>query len=306
MRTVRVILAIVAALFVTSALVTDAQAQATRTWVSGVGDDANPCSRTAPCKTFAGAISKTAAAGEISVLDPGGFGAVTITKSITINGEGTLAGILASLVNGVIVNAGVNDKIILRNISINGAGNGLNAIRFLAGGQLTVENVAIYGFTQNCIDVSKTAAGELVVINTTMTNCNNGIRLATTAGQLLATIDRTSITNMTSIGVEVATGDSRASITNSDISSNGTDGVKVGSATAGAQANVTHSLIGFNSGNGINAATSGRIIRIGNNTITNNTTGVSITAGATVASTGNNRIDGNGGTTAPNGTFIQQ
>ena len=61
-----------------------AHAQATRTWVSGVGDDANPCSRTAPCKTFAGAISKTAAHGEISVLDPGPYGAVTITKSITL------------------------------------------------------------------------------------------------------------------------------------------------------------------------------------------------------------------------------
>src|SRR3989442_15396047 len=81
-----------------------AQAQAARTWVSGTGDDANPCSRTAPCKTFAGAISKTAAGGEISVLDPGGFGAVTITKSITINGDGTLAGLLASLTNGIIIN----------------------------------------------------------------------------------------------------------------------------------------------------------------------------------------------------------
>ena len=81
-------------------------AQATRTWVSGVGDDANPCSRTAPCKTFAGAISKTAPCGEISVLDPGGFGAVTITKAITLNGTGTLAGILSALANAaVIVNA---------------------------------------------------------------------------------------------------------------------------------------------------------------------------------------------------------
>src|SRR3712207_4427624 len=86
-----------------------AHAQATRTWVSGVGDDVNPCSRTAPCKTFAGAISKTAAGGEISVLDPGGFGAVTITKAITISGDGSLGSILASLVNGVIVNAGVNE-----------------------------------------------------------------------------------------------------------------------------------------------------------------------------------------------------
>src|SRR5262245_44742616 len=86
-----------------------AHAQATRTWVSGVGDDANPCSRTAPCKTFAGAISKTAASGIINCLDPGGFGAVTITKSITIDCTATLAGVLAALTNGINVNgAGAN------------------------------------------------------------------------------------------------------------------------------------------------------------------------------------------------------
>src|SRR6059058_4932802 len=95
-----------------------AQAQATRTWVSGVGDDINPCSRTAPCKTFASAMSKTAPGGEISVLDPGGFGSITINKSLTINGTGTLAGILAASVNGVVVNAGANDTIILRDIAI--------------------------------------------------------------------------------------------------------------------------------------------------------------------------------------------
>src|SRR6266478_5865645 len=110
------VLAVCVACLICSSL---AQAQATRTWVSGVGDDVNPCSRTAPCKTFAGAISKTAAGGEISVLDPGGFGAVTITKSITINGDGTLAGLLASLTNGIIVNAGVNDKVVIRGLSIN-------------------------------------------------------------------------------------------------------------------------------------------------------------------------------------------
>src|SRR5712691_8776960 len=81
-----------------------AQAQATRTWVSGVGDDVNPCSRTAPCKTWAGAISKTAVGGEIDAIDPGGFGTVTITKSITIDGAGTLASILAAGTNGVNVN----------------------------------------------------------------------------------------------------------------------------------------------------------------------------------------------------------
>ncbi len=94
-----------------------ASAQASRTWVSGVGDDANPCSRTAPCKTFAGAISKTAAGGKISVLDPGGYGAVTITKSITINGAGTLAGILAAGTNGIVVNALATDTVVIKKTS---------------------------------------------------------------------------------------------------------------------------------------------------------------------------------------------
>ena len=108
-----------------------AQAQASRTWVSGVGDDANPCSRTAPCKTWAGAISKTAACGEIDALDPGGFGAVTITKSITLDGTGTFASILASLTTGIIVNAAATDVITIRGISINGFCNGIRGMNIL-------------------------------------------------------------------------------------------------------------------------------------------------------------------------------
>src|SRR5215467_10616789 len=90
--------------FVTLGFASLANAQATRTWVSGVGDDANPCSRTAPCKTWAGAISKTAAGGEIDALDPGGFGAVTITKPITLSGVGTQASTLSSGVQGIVIN----------------------------------------------------------------------------------------------------------------------------------------------------------------------------------------------------------
>src|SRR5579864_4117702 len=130
-----------------------AGAQASRTWVSGVGDDANPCSRTAPCKTFAGAISKTAAGGEIDALDPGGFGALTITKAITIDGGGgQVASVLVSGTNGIVVQAGPSDVIILRNLRINGIGTGINGIRFLTGKALSVENCDIFGFTTNGVD----------------------------------------------------------------------------------------------------------------------------------------------------------
>jgi len=105
-----------------------AAAQATRTWVSGVGDDVNPCSRTAPCKTFAGAISKTAAGGEIDCLDPAGFGTLTVTKSITIDCTGTFGSTLNSGgINGFVINDSATAspgtvKVVLRGLSINGAG----------------------------------------------------------------------------------------------------------------------------------------------------------------------------------------
>src|SRR5437762_8424071 len=99
-------LVMIGSAFAHSISATPGFAQATRTWVSGVGDDASPCSRTAPCKTFAGAISKTAAGGEIDALDPGGFGAVTITKAITIDGHNTMTSVLASGGNGIVISAG--------------------------------------------------------------------------------------------------------------------------------------------------------------------------------------------------------
>ena len=99
-------------------------AQATRTWVSGVGDDVNPCSRTAPCKTFAGAISKTAAGGAINCLDSGGFGALTITKAISIVCDYVEAGVLVAGTNGIVVSAGVTDIVILRGLDIEGTGTG--------------------------------------------------------------------------------------------------------------------------------------------------------------------------------------
>jgi hypothetical protein len=139
----RVFITIVIGFATAFLLALPAQAQATRTWVSGVGDDANPCSRTAPCKTFAGAISKTAPGGEINIIDAGGFGAVTITKSITISAEGFTAGVLVAGSNAIVINAGPNDVVVLRGLDIDGGpptSPGLNGIRFLAGAALHVQN----------------------------------------------------------------------------------------------------------------------------------------------------------------------
>lgn len=271
-----------------------AQAQATRTWVSGVGDDANPCSRTAPCKTFAGAISKTAAGGEISVLDPGGFGAVTITKSITISGDGTLAGILAAGTNGVIVNAGVGDKVILRNLSIDGAGTGINGIRFLAGMLLRVENCTISGFTNRGIDVvhtSTTTPGSLTVVDSYITNIKvAAVRVDNAVGAVSpsATLDNVNI-NRASFGFFVLKS-GVGTISNSVISQMSTAAVIVQNT---AVANVSNCVLS-NSATGVLASDPGSVVRLSDNQIFNNTVGVNVSASATCDTFGNNAILGNG------------
>lgn len=164
-------------------------AQATRTWVSGVGDDANPCSRTAPCKTFAGAISKTAAGGEISVLDPGGYGALTISKAITIDGGGGfVSSILTSGTNGIVIVAGANDNVILRNLSLNGTGSGLAGISFRSGRSLRLQNVKVDRFTGPGLSVVVSNSGALStpvvveVLDSVFSNNGTGLFAASQPG----------------------------------------------------------------------------------------------------------------------------
>lgn len=156
---------------ITLTLASLARAQATRTWVSGVGDDVNPCSRTAPCKTFAGAISKTATGGEIDALDSGGFGGVTITKSITIDGTGTLASIVAAGTNGISINiteaTDTSKSVRLRGLSINGAGSGLSGVNVVAVNKVSIEDCVRDGFIADGINVP---AGTVFVRNTTIRN----------------------------------------------------------------------------------------------------------------------------------------
>jgi hypothetical protein len=141
-----------------------ANAQATRTWVSGVGDDANPCSRTAPCKTFAGAISKTAPQGEINVLDPGGFGGVTITKAITISSENFEAGVLVSGTNGIVINAGAADVVTLVGLDIEGLGTGLDGINVFAAAAVYVLKSRIHHFTGNGINMHSSVSGSKLIV----------------------------------------------------------------------------------------------------------------------------------------------
>src|SRR5215510_9900087 len=170
-----------------------ANAQATRTWVSGVGDDANPCSRTAPCKTFAGTISKTAAGGIINCLDPGGFGGVTITKSITIDCSGVTAGILVAGTPGVTVNA-ANVHVILRGINIEGIGTGTRGINFVQGASLTVERCNITQFTSEGIRFTPSGAAQLFVSDSVISlngvSGGGGIFVDPGAGSALVTLQR--------------------------------------------------------------------------------------------------------------------
>lgn len=292
-----------AVLVFTCAFASLANAQATRTWVSGVGDDANPCSRTAPCKTFAGAISKTANCGEIDALDPGGFGAVTITKSITIDGTGTLAGILASLTTGVIVNATATDVITIRGLTINGACNGIRGMNILQAKEVNVEDCVIFRFANEGILVNESSDLALNVRNSVIRdNVGDGISTTTSSGSLgiKTTLDRVSLigngrglharsgsrvtarnsvfSNNTNQGIfveAVAANFSAASIWASQISLNGSHGIQVGNAgnVGSSAAQISQNQIDRNTGAGTNIGTGGSIQTFTNNSILGNVGG---------------------------------
>ena len=286
-----------------------AQAQATRTWVSGVGDDVNPCSRTAPCKTFAGAISKTIAGGEISVLDPGGFGAVTITKSISlINDYSGEAGLLASGTTGVTVNAGATDVVILRGLIIDGAPPtvpGVNGIRFIAGGALHVEKCLIKNFASagpngNGILFAPSGASKLFVTDTyVITNGTNGILIQPTgSGSATASINRSQALNNAGAGVRAdgtgSSGGILVSIADTVASGNGGGGLVSFSQAGGASTKVMIvNSVSSNNGIGLNANGAAAIMRVGSSAVSGNATGVNIGNSATMSSYFNNQIDDN-------------
>ncbi len=310
MSKTRITLNVLTFVLFTLALGVFAQAQATRTWVSGVGDDVNPCSRTAPCKTFAGAISKTAAGGEISVLDPGGYGTLTMTKSITVDG-GTGAGwgsTLASATNGFIVNdalSGAPNTIVvhLRNLSINGAGTtlGVDGIRFLSGKALYVENCRIFRFSGDGIEMTTGTLAQLYVKDSFISECGgDGLRMTSNvAGQINTAVLENVHISRCGNGVN-ATDRSRltmrggSSVLNSSAIAGNGGGVKMG---GGANDILVH-IIGTNlSHNTTGIIATGGSARVSNIYITNCAT--SISTPGNVSSWGDSMIVDNGTNNQP-------
>jgi hypothetical protein len=284
-------------MFVVAMHVASAHAQ-TRTWVSGLGDDANACSRTAPCKTFAGALSKTAAGGEISVLDAAGYGAVTIDRAITINGEGTQAGVLVSSGAAITVAAGVSDRVILRNIMINGAGGGTNGV-LISNGNVTIDKCFIFGFTTaDGIGIYITASYTNVDIrDTNITNSTAGVLAQPSFySHVRVSFDNVRINDAPGYGVVV--NNASMWIRNSYINNTGNAAI---SATGSSAVTVEHTLLTSN-GTAISAGDAARIV-INDNSMYGNQSGLAIASGATVATANNNKSFFNGPGAAPNGNI---
>jgi hypothetical protein len=281
-------------------LASPAAAQATRTWVSGVGDDANPCSRTAPCKTFAGAIAKTAPGGEIDALDPGGFGGVTITKSITIDGGGgQVASVLVSGTNAIVVQALTTDVVTLRNIRLNGIGTGLNGIRFLSGRALIVEHCEIFEFTQAGIDVSLNQASTgnvLITDSVLMNNTQNGLRATNAAAAFVRVTLTRDVFDLNGTGV-TATDNALVFATDSHVSHSSVNGWLAFPLGGGAaQITLTRCSSSNNAGAGAAAQNATAVVRFDNSIMDHNGgAGIVSVSGGQLLTFSNNRSVANGG-----------
>ena len=293
-----------------------AQAQATRTYVSGVGSDANPCSRTAPCRTFAGAIGKTSVNGEINCLDSGGYGSVTITKGITIDCSGVIAGVLASGgITGILINMndGAKDLVVLRGLSIDGVGYDINGnpdygtygIRVIgqAPARLVIDHCNIMNFTTRGIEFNHgKQAMDADIVDTNVFNISNhGIAsLPTDTGSVNLVMDRVRSFSNAGIGLDIFTATS-ATVRDSTFSRNLAAGILVEAGNA--DVHVDSSTMTGNA-DGVKA-TAGALTLSRCQISTNKSNGINL-AGGTVASALNNSIYNNGGNEVPSKTPGEQ
>lgn len=290
-----------------------AQAQATRTWVSGVGDDANPCSRTAPCRTLSGAISKTAAGGEINMIDSGPLGAVSITKSITINAEPFLGGILVAGTNGIIISDGGTNTITvtIRGLDIEGLSlttspPGINGVRILGAKSVSIENCLIRNFSNNGISDERTGGGSLFVTNSVIKN-NTLSNIAVTGistPAITANIDNVKLTGSPNGSGLIVSGGNAAVVSNSVFFSNFVNGILANDANTDVW--VENSTFNGNT-TAIRTQAGTAIIRISGNVITKNSVSLRPgSSGGQIISYGNNKISGNTTELAPTSMLTQQ
>jgi len=312
--------ALLGALFVVGLAIAPAHAQATRTWISGVGDDANPCSRTAPCKTFAGAISKTTAGGEIDVLDPGGFGALTITKAITLDGGGgQVASILVSGTNGINISAGASDVVILRNLRFNGiiqsGSAGVIGVAINSAAKVIIEKCDIFGFSSAAIDaVPSTGTLALKVQETTLNNNAGGITIKPSGGAIVnGAVERTHIDANTGAGMRVdgtGGGSSNVAVTDSSLSLNGSNGLNAVSGPSGnVKVDLTRVVLANNAGSALQSSNSTggtSMVTVGQSMLSNNATAWSIVSSGQLLSYGNNQVTGPVGTGPTGGGIAPQ
>jgi hypothetical protein len=272
-----------------------------RTWVSGTGSDGNPCNRSFPCATFQGALSKTAAGGEINCVDAGDYGIVTIGQSVTIDCAGTLGSILVPLGNdGITVDAGSNDVITLRNLSIDGGGASVTGgIVYHAAAAVHLENVRVFSVTGMCIDLFASGPALLTVDNSTISDCGStGIYVFTSGGTAAANINHTRISR-TDTGIEARNG-SRITITKSTIYFN-KNGVFQAGAAGGSTVTAVGSTFGYSSIAALQATNSGPnfILAYGNNFVNDvlvfDPTGGTIYTGSDNKNSGSTAGTANGG-----------
>lgn len=299
-------LAAVAAMMAFALQAIPANAQATRTWVSGVGSDANPCSRTAPCKTFAGAIAATTAGGEISVLDPGGYGALTITKSISIMAQGVEGSVLVSGTNGIVIAAGANDVVNLRGLSFEGLEQstgtaGINGISFTSGAALHISNCVIHGFGQNGISFTPSASAGLFVSDCVIAdNGQAGIHVAPTGGNAEVNVVRVQSENNEAGFRAISSGGTvDFAATDSIATRNIGSGFVVAANSGAVQMMLQHVGASFNA-IGVDASGTSSTVWLGNSSVTANGTGLELSGGK-LLSFGNNQVFGNTTDGAPSG-----
>ena len=279
------------------------QAQPIRTFVALTGNDANPCTFASPCKSAQHAHDVVAAGGEVRMLDPGSYGLLTITKAISILGDGH-GGIAAQSGNTAItINAGPNDKINLRGLVIEGFGTGSIAIRFNSGLLLNVQDSIIRNFSFVGLSFVPAAASELYVSRTLISDTSGAgaaVQVAPlVSGAASVTLDHVRLEHGDNLGANADAGGGPVQLMIADSVVTGFLGAAIsGHSNSGqAQVMVRNNTI-YNNGTGVISISAATVVRVTKSTITGNAVGFAASTGQ-IVSFGDNSIAGNAAGNGP-------